>query len=125
MKLIYKSAIKNAFESLINANLKAYNKYDIFDQSDIQDAISNRVANLLNGNKLPYMKRSRKDPNTVIINTGILSELYKYGLNDEQLPNLKALADELKARYDRDENGAIIKATFEQIKDYFDTIEGD
>jgi hypothetical protein len=104
---------------------KAYNRYDIFEESHIKESVSNRVANLLNGNKLPYMKRSRKDSKTVIINTGILNELYKYGLNDEQLPNLKALADELKAVYDRDTYGAIIKATFDQIKDYVDVVEGD
>jgi hypothetical protein len=71
------------------------------------------------------MKRSKKDENKIIINTGILAELYKYGLTDEQLPNLKALADELKAVYDRDTYGAIIKATFDQIKGYVDVVEGD
>lgn len=60
-------AIKNAFETLINVNLKNFNKHNIFDESDIRELISNRVANLLNGKKLPYMKRSRNDENKVII----------------------------------------------------------
>ena len=98
-------AIKNAFESLINVNLKNFNKHDIFEQSDIQDAVSNRVANLLNGKKLPYMKRSRSDDNRVTINTGILSELYKYGVTRDQLPNLKALADFIGADYRKSHGG--------------------
>jgi hypothetical protein len=117
--------IKNAFETLINVNLKSFNKHDIFEESHIKDAVSNRVANLLNGKKLPYMKRSRSDENTVIINTGILNELYKYGVTRDQLPNLKALADVLNVEYSRNEHGAIIKATMEQINNYFDTVEGE
>jgi hypothetical protein len=50
-------AIKNAFETLINVNLKTFNKHDIFEESDIKESVTNRVANLLNGKKLPYMKR--------------------------------------------------------------------
>jgi hypothetical protein len=74
---------------------------------------------------LPYVKRSRNDENKVIINTGILSELYKYGVTRDQLPNLKALADVMNAVYSRDENGAIMKVTMDQISNYFDTVEGD
>jgi hypothetical protein len=120
-----KVAIKNAFETLINVNLKNFNKYDIFDQSHIQDAVSNRVFNLIDGKKLPYMKRSKKDQNRVIINTGILSELYKHGVTKDQLPNLKALADEMGGIYSRDDYGAILKLTTDQIREFFDTIKGD
>jgi hypothetical protein len=80
-------------------NLKNFNKYDIFEDTAIIAAVSNRVANLLNGKKLPYMKRNSKDENEIIINTGIISELYKYGVTKEQLPNLKALADDLNGMY--------------------------
>lgn len=120
-----KVAIKNAFETLINVNLKNFNKYDIFDQSHIQDAVSNRVFNLIDGKKLPYMKRSKKDQNRVIINTGILSELYRHGVTKDQLPNLKALADEMDGIYSRDDYGAILKLTTDQIREFFDTIKGD
>jgi hypothetical protein len=120
-----KVAIKNAFETLINVNLKNFNKHDIFEESHIKESVSNRVANLLNGRKLPYMKRSRTDDNKVIINTGILSELYKYGVTRDQLPNLKALADIMNAEYSRDEHGALIKVTMDQISDYFDSVEED
>jgi hypothetical protein len=71
------------------------------------------------------MKRSRNDENKVITYTGILPELYKYGVTRDQLPNLKALADSMNAEYSRDEKGAIIKVTMNQISNYFDTIEGD
>jgi hypothetical protein len=71
------------------------------------------------------MKRSRNDQNTVIINTGILNELYKHGVTRDQLPNLKALADVMNTEYSRNEDGVIIKITMDQISNYFDTIEGD
>jgi hypothetical protein len=73
-------AIKNAFETLINVNLKNFNKHNIFDETDIQESISNRVVNLLDGKKLPYMKRRRNDENKLIIYTGILPEISKYGV---------------------------------------------
>jgi hypothetical protein len=117
--------IKNAFETLINVNLKNFNKHDIFEESEIQESISNRVANLLNGKKLPYMKRSRNDQSIVIINTGILNELHKYGVTMDQLPNLKALSDVMNAEYSRNEDGMIIEVTMDQICSYFDTVEGD
>jgi hypothetical protein len=118
-------AIKNAFETLINVNLKNFNKHDIFEESHIKDTVSNRIANLLDGEKLPYMKRSRTDSSKVIINTGILNELYKYGVTRDQLPNLKALADLMNAEYSRNEHGAIIKVAMGQISNYFDTVDGD
>jgi hypothetical protein len=118
-------AIKNAFETLINVNLKNFNKHDIFEESHIREAVSNRVANLLDGKKLPYLNRSRSDENRVIINTGILNELYKYGVTRDQLPNLKALADVMNGEYSRNENGMIIKVSMDQISNYFDKVEGD
>jgi hypothetical protein len=71
------------------------------------------------------MKRSRNDQSIVIINTGVLNELHKYGVTMDQLPNLKALADVMNAEYSRNEDGVIIKITMEQIRNYFDTVEGD
>jgi hypothetical protein len=44
---------------------------------------------------------------------------------NEGLRGLKALADIMNAVYSRDENGAIIKLTIDQISNYFDTVEGD
>jgi hypothetical protein len=70
------------------------------------------------------MKRSRNDENKVIIDTRILSELYKHGVTRDQLPNLKALADVMNAKYSRNQNGAIIRASIDQISNYFDTVEG-
>jgi hypothetical protein len=48
-------AIKNAFETLIIVNLKNFNKPDVFEESHIKELVTNRVANLLDGRKLPYM----------------------------------------------------------------------
>jgi hypothetical protein len=70
---------------------------------------------------LPYMKRD-KNNEKIIITTGILPELYKCGVTRDQLPNLKALSDDLNAEYSRDSNGVVIKATMQQIEQYFDTI---
>jgi hypothetical protein len=116
-------AIKNAFETLINVNLKAFNKYDIFEESDIKKAVSNRVVNLLNGNKLSYMKRTRKDENKIIINTGIINELYKHGVTKSQLPNLKALADHMQATYTHDKKSNVITLTTSQMERYFDSVD--
>ena len=60
-------AIKNAFETLIIVNLKNFNKLDVFEESHIKELVTNRVANLLDGRKLPYMKRGRSDDNKTII----------------------------------------------------------
>lgn len=114
-------AINNAFETLINVNLKNFNKVDIFEESDIKQSVTNRVANLLDGRKLPYIKRSRSDDNKVLINTGILAELYKYGVTR---PNLKALADVMGAEYSRNDNG-VVKDTMAQISEYFDSTKED
>jgi hypothetical protein len=126
-KLICSSivAVKNAFETLINVNLKNFNKLNIFEESHIKESVTNRVANLLDGRNLPYMKRSRHDENKIIINTGILAELYKCGVTRDQLPNLKALADVMNAGYSRNENGSVIKVTMAQISEYFDSAQGD
>jgi hypothetical protein len=41
-----------------------------------------------------------------------------------EVPNLKALADVMNAEYSRNGHGAIIKATMDEISNYFDTLEG-
>ena len=41
------------------------------------------------------------------------------------VPNLKALADIMNAEYSRNEHGAIIKVAMDEIRNYFDTIEGE
>jgi hypothetical protein len=97
------------------------NYYDLCFKS----AVSNRVANLLDGKKLPYMKCGINDKNEITINTGILAELYKHGVTRDQLPNLKTLADVMNAEYSRNENGAIIKVTMPQISSYFYTLGDD
>jgi Ni,Fe-hydrogenase I large subunit len=94
-------AIKNAFETLIIVNLKNFNKLDVFEESHIKESVTNRVANLLDDRKLPYMKRGRSDDNKIIIITGILAELYKHGVTRDQLAILKALADVMNAEYSR------------------------
>jgi hypothetical protein len=40
------------------------------------------------------------------------------------VPNLKALADVMNAEYSRDEHGMIIKATMDQISNYFESRAG-
>jgi hypothetical protein len=41
------------------------------------------------------------------------------------MTSIKALADSMNAVYSRDEKGAIVKVTMDQISNYFDIVEGD
>ena len=52
---------------------------------------------------------------------GIVAHLPKIG----EVPYLKALADIMNAEYPRNEHGAILKLTMDQISNYFDTVEGE
>jgi hypothetical protein len=43
----------------------------------------------------------------------------------EEVPNVKTLANVMNAEYSRNQNGAIIRTTIDQISNYFDMVEGD
>ena len=78
---------------------------------------------------LPFARRikdkSRKDTDCIAIDTGILSELYRYGITKEQLSNLKALADYMGAKYHKSDGKMIVEITNEQLRMYFGEEEED
>jgi hypothetical protein len=60
-----------------------------------------------------------KQTDHILINTGIVGELYKYGVSKEQLPTLKALADYMKAEYRQSNGRNVIDVTTIQLDSYF------
>jgi hypothetical protein len=89
--------IKRAFETYIDVSFR--NALSFWQRAEASEDkalplpkdISDRFVNLVDSNLLPDVKRARNK--NIIIHKGILVELYKYGLTNEQLPNLKALTD--------------------------------
>ena len=64
--------------------------------------------------------RGGNELDSTIINTGIITELYKYGVNKEQLPSLKALADSMEAKCRQSHGRWVIEVSTKQLDDYFD-----
>jgi hypothetical protein len=50
----------------------------------------------------------------IAINSGILTELYNYGITKEQLSNLKALADCIGAKYYKPHGKLVLEISDEQ-----------
>jgi hypothetical protein len=84
---------------------------------------SDRFDTSVSNNMLPFAKRikdkARNNTDRTAIDTGILSELYNYGITKEQLSNLKALADYMGAKYHKSDGKMIVEITNEQFKAYF------
>ena len=84
--------------------------------------ISLRLVKLVDSNLLADIKRAKN--NNIIIHKGILVELYKYGLTNEQLPNLNALAHYIPgAIYRKSHGNKVVVCTGAQLEDYFDKME--
>ncbi len=82
--------------------------------------ISDRLVKLANSNLLPDVKGMNYG---VIIRKGILTELYKYGVTRDQLPNLRALGDYMKASCRKSHGISVVDANFAQLSTYFDKID--
>ena len=100
-----KVAVKNAFESLINTSIKNFFGPKMFDGYKDEDGkmkgtfdMKSRLGKLADEDILPYVKREQ-ETGDIIINRGILEELYKFGVTRDQLPNLRALADYFGVNY--------------------------
>jgi hypothetical protein len=84
--------------------------------------ISDRLVKLVDSNLLADIKRAKNK--NIIIHKGILVELYKYGLTNEQLPNLNALAHCIPgAIYRKSHGNKALVCTAAQLGEYFDKIE--
>ena len=115
--------VKRAFEKYID---EQFNKAIQFWKSqlstgepiDIPKDISDRLVNLAQSNVLPDIKYTGNFD--VIIRKGILSELYNHGVTKDQLPNLRALADYMKADYRISHGKTVVSATKAKLTAYFD-----
>ena len=85
--------------------------------------ISSRLVKLVDSNLLPDIKRAQNK--NIIIYRGILVELYKCGVTNDQLPNLKALADYIGASYRKSHGNKFVVCTAAQLAEYFDKIVDD
>jgi hypothetical protein len=85
------------------------------------DACSNNCAGhkhiLIIANYCIYDRSGWMVP--IAINSGILTELYNYGITKEQLSNLKALADYMGAKYYKPHGKLVLEISDEQLKAYF------
>jgi hypothetical protein len=52
-----------------------------------------------------------------------LTELYNHGITKDQLPNLRALADYMKADFKKSDGNKVVKASKAQLAAYFDLEE--
>ncbi len=121
-----KEAVLDAFENLIIDKTKSL--------KGIQDLIkyknsSDRFVNLVNGKLLPFAKiitdKAHKPTDRIAIYTGILKELYEYGVTTEQLSNLKALADYMCAKHHQSHGKNVVEISIGQLEDYFGEEQGE
>jgi len=124
--------VKRAFEKYIDeqvnralpiwrfGNMKG-NDVDVEDDGrafELPNDISDRLKKLAESNLLPDVKYTRNFE--FIISKGIVTELYIHGVTRDQLPNLKALADYMKAAYRPSHGKMVVAATIAQLTKYFD-----
>jgi hypothetical protein len=120
--------IKRAFETYIDINFR--NALTFWQRTEASEdkalplpkETSSRLVKLVDSNLLADIKRARN--NDIIIRKGILVELYKYGLTNEQLPNLSALHHCISGSKYRKVNGHwVVDCTGGQFADYFDSVD--
>ena len=116
-----KAAVRSAFENMIIEkikNLKGTNDLTNYSKS------SDRFVNLVDNNMLPFAKRLKdKDKSyteNIAIGSGILSEIYKYGVSKEQLSNLKALADYMGGKHHKSDGKNVIEISINGLCTYFE-----
>jgi hypothetical protein len=87
---------------------------------------SDRFAQLLNYNILPFVRRTKEKgqgdsyTGNIAINSVIIKELYKYGITKEQLPNLKALADHVGGKYHKSDGKMVLEISQKELEVYFE-----
>jgi hypothetical protein len=119
--------VKRAFETYIDVNFR--NALNFWQRSEasvdnvlaLPKEISSRLVKLVDSNLLPDIKRAQNK--NIMIYRGILVELYKCGVTNDQLPNLKALADYIGASYRKSHGNKVVACTAPQLAEYFDKIE--
>lgn len=118
--------IKRAFETYIDVNFR--NALNFWQREapeerglSLPKCVSDRLVKFVDYNLLADIKRATNE--NIIIHKGILVELHKYGLTNEQLPNLNALAHCIPgAMYRKSHGNKVIACTAAQLAEYFDKI---
>lgn len=118
--------VKRAFETYIDVSFR--NALSYWQRTEasadvllLPKVTSSRLVKLIDSNLLPDIKRSQHGD--IIMRKGILVELYRCGVTSEQLPNLNALADYMKARFRKAHGNKVVSCTGTQLAEYFDKIE--
>ena len=119
--------VKCAFEKYIDVNFR--NSLNFWQRTEAPEdhalalpkQISDRLVKLVDSNLLADIKRAQNK--NIIIHRGILVELYKCGVTNDQLPNLKALADYIGGTYRKSNGHKVVVCTAAQLAEYFDKIE--
>jgi len=118
--------VKRAFEKYIdeqvNRALPIW-KLDLGEEEGLTlklpDDISDRLVKLAASNLLPDIKYS-SNKQGIYVRAGILTELYNHGVTRDQLPNLRALADYMKAFYTKYNGKNAVLADKHTLTKYFD-----
>lgn len=115
--------VKHAFETYVDVNFRNWQRTEAPEDKALAlpKEISSRLVKLVDSNLLADVKRAQNE--NIIIYRGILVELYKYGVTNDQLPNLKALADYMGASYRKSHGNKVVVCTGAQLEEYFDKIE--
>lgn len=118
--------IRHAFETYIQTNFR--NALQIWQRTESPedlallpsktDAI---LMKLLESNKLVDIKRRPSD-GKIIIYRSLINELYKHEVNSEQLPNLRALADSIGAKYGVYHGNKVAIIEGGKLSEYFDNV---
>jgi hypothetical protein len=120
--------VKRSFETYIDVNFR--NSLNFWQRNDAPEdnvlalpkEISSRLVKLVDSNLLADIKMAQNK--NIIIHRGLLVELYKYGVTNDQLPNLKALSDYISgATYMKSNGHKVVVCTAAQLADYFDKME--
>jgi hypothetical protein len=121
-----KTSIINGFESLINNSVKNFLGTKAFDDYEARDgttthklSLQERLSKIVDNNLLPYIKR-RKIKKDIMINRGILDELYKFGVTRDELPNVKAFADYFGISYEKHGGSWVAAGNLSEISSKFD-----
>ena len=111
--------VKRAFEKYIHEQVRATST---FRRTELEEKdISGRLVKLAEYKSLPDMRYIAIN-RELIIYKGILAELYNYGVTRDQLPNLKALADYMKADYRKIGGKMVVAVDIARLTAYFDEI---
>jgi len=117
--------IRHAFETYILENfrksLTIWQKTKAEDMPILPHAIGERLMILIDSDELVDIKR--RPSGDIVIYRSLINELYKYGVNTEQLPNLRALADSIGADYQVYHGKKVITVDGSKLLEYFSQID--